>query len=166
MSMPALSWMSIVVGDPLYRPYATWLQIDEKSEGEKNSSDWEAYHEFAVQNGSRPTAEFRTPARQFASCTHNGAMMEDLGLMEARGGNFSVATNYFQQAKIIYAKREDILRVALEEADALIKQNKSKRALELIRSVLGIASDAPAAVLLKKLEAELRAAVSANPRRP
>ncbi|PYJ73153.1 MAG: hypothetical protein DME75_02335, partial [Verrucomicrobia bacterium] len=28
MSIPALSWMSVMVGDPLYRPYAAWLQID------------------------------------------------------------------------------------------------------------------------------------------
>jgi Tfp pilus assembly protein PilF len=97
-------------------------------------------------------------------------MFEDLGLMEVRDGNLAVATNYFQQARTVYTKRDDILRVVLEEADALIKQNKSKRAVELIRSVLRISADAPAAVLLKKLEAEARTATPAltpgNPRRP
>ncbi len=28
MSMQGLSWMSVMVGDPLYRPYGSWLQID------------------------------------------------------------------------------------------------------------------------------------------
>jgi uncharacterized protein (TIGR03790 family) len=170
MSLQVVSWMTVMVGDPLYRPYAAWLQIDETRDGEKSASDWKTYHEFAAKNSSRPAPEFRALARQVASRTHNGPMLEDLGLMEVRDGNLAAATSYFQQARTVYTKRDDILRVVLEEADALIKQNKSKRALELIRSVLRISADAPAAVLLKKLEAEARTATPAvtpaNPRRP
>jgi uncharacterized protein (TIGR03790 family) len=170
MSVQRLSWMSVMVGDPLYRPYAAWLQIDKTPDEEKSVSDWKTYHEFATKNSSRPAPEFRALARQEASRNHNGPMFEDLGLMEVRDGNLAVATNYFQQARTVYAKRDDILRVVLEEADALIKQNKSKRAVELIRSVLRISADAPAAPLLKKLEAEARTATPAvtpaNPRRP
>ena len=75
----------------------------------------------------------------------NCPMIEDLGLMEARDRNFSAATSYFQQARTCYAKRDDLLRVVLEEADAWIKQNKPKRALALVRSVLRVVPDAPAA---------------------
>jgi hypothetical protein len=39
----------------------------------------------------------------------------------------------------------------------LAKDNKAKRAIDLIRNVLRIVPDAPASALLKKLEAELRA---------
>ena len=39
MSMQTVSWMSVMVGDPLYRPYASWLEI-EKREDQKSSSDW------------------------------------------------------------------------------------------------------------------------------
>ena len=155
MSVQALSWMTVMVGDPLYRPYAGWLQIDPKREPEKNLSDWKMYHDFATKNGSRPAPEFLTLARQAASRAHNGPMIEDLGAMEAHDEKFSEAASYFQQARTVYTKRDDILRVVLEEADALIKQNKSKRALDLVRSVLRIASDAPAAALLKKIETEL-----------
>jgi uncharacterized protein (TIGR03790 family) len=154
MSLQGISWMTVMVGDPLYRPYAAWSQIYQTSDGEKSAADWRIYHEFAAKNAARPTAEFRLLARQTASRTHNGPMIEDLGLMEVRDGNLVAATSYFQQARTIYAKRDDILRVVLEEADALIKQNKSKRAVELIRSVLRISADAPAAPLLKKLEAD------------
>ena len=28
MATPAVSWMHVMVGDPLYRPYASWLQIE------------------------------------------------------------------------------------------------------------------------------------------
>jgi hypothetical protein len=155
MSVQALSWMTVMVGDPLYRPYASLLQIEPKREPEKTTSDWKMYHEFAIKNVLRPAPEFRTLARQAASRTHNGSMIEDLGLMEMRDGDAASATSYLQQARTVYKKRDDILRVVLEEADALTKQNKSKQALELIRSVLRMASDAPAAALLRKREAEL-----------
>jgi hypothetical protein len=157
MSVQGLSWMSVMVGDPLYRPYAAWLQIDEKRDDEKTASDWRAYHEFATKNASRPVPEFRALARQFALRTRNGPMLEDIGLLDQEEGNLSSATDCFQQARAVYTKRDDILRVVLHEADALGKQNKAKRGLELIRSVLRISGDAPAAALLRKLEVELRA---------
>ncbi|PYK35502.1 MAG: hypothetical protein DME54_04585, partial [Verrucomicrobia bacterium] len=50
MATPALSWMSVMVGDPLYRPYASRLQIDMQGQSAKNASDWQMYREFAVKN--------------------------------------------------------------------------------------------------------------------
>src|SRR5436309_3737387 len=105
MSVRALSWMSVMVGDPLYRPYATWLQMEPKSEVAKNKSAWKAYHEFAIKNATRPAPEFRMLARQTASRTRNGPMIEDLGLMEARDRNFSAATDCFQPARAFYSNR-------------------------------------------------------------
>ncbi len=35
MSVQSLSWMSVMVGDPLYRPYAAWLQLADKEEAKK-----------------------------------------------------------------------------------------------------------------------------------
>lgn len=170
MSVQTLSWMSVMVGDPLYRPYAAWLQIDEKREGEKASSDWRAYHEFATKNSSMPAPEFRAAAKQVAARTRNAPMLEDLGLMEAAAGNYTAAAGCFDLSRTTYTKRDDILRTVMHQANALAKDNKTKRALDLLRSVLRIVSDAPASALLKKLEGELRAtkpaATPANVRRP
>jgi uncharacterized protein (TIGR03790 family) len=156
MSVPVLSWMSVMVGDPLYRPYARWLGLDEKG-SEKSSSDWNAYHDFAVKNGSLGATEYRAAAKQFAARTRNAPMLEDIGLLEAGADNYVGASGCFDLARTLYTKRDDILRTVLDEADALAKQNKAKRALDLIRMVLRIAPDAPASSLLKKMEMELRA---------
>jgi uncharacterized protein (TIGR03790 family) len=160
MSMPALSWMSVMVGDPLYRPFGTWLQIEPSSESAKNKSDWKAYHEFAIKNATRPAPEFLTLARQMASQTRNGPMIEDLGSIEARDGNLPAATDCFGQARTFYSNRDDILRVVIEEADAWVKQNKPKRAIDLIRSSLRTAPDASAAPLLRKFEEDAERADS------
>jgi uncharacterized protein (TIGR03790 family) len=157
MSLRGLSWMNVMVGDPLYRPYASWLQIETPGDSAKRGTDWKMYHEFAVKNATRSVSEFRSLARQTATRSRNCTMMEDLGLMEARDGNLPGATNYFQQARTCYTKRDDLLRVVLEEADAWIKQNKSKRALALVRGVLRVVPDAPAAPLLRKIEQDLTA---------
>ena len=82
-------------------------------------------------------------------------MMEDLALMEARDRQFAEAASHLQQARTCYAQRDDIVRIALEEADAWLKQNEPKRALEIVRNILRGGGDAPGASLLKKMEQNL-----------
>jgi len=167
MSIRVLSWMSVMVGDPLYRPYASWLEIKSPRDSTKRPADeWKMYHEFTMKNIIRPVSEFRTLARQVASTSHNCPMMEDLALMEARDGHFAEAASHLQQARTCYAQRDDILRVALDEADASLKQNNAKGALEIVRSVLRTAGDAPGAPLLRKMEQDLTASpASPTPKR-
>ena len=152
----ALSWMGVMVGDPLYRPYASWVQID--SEPTK-PSNWKFYHDFAVRNFSNDATQYRSAARQAASRARNCPMIEDLGLMEAGDGNLTTATSYFDQARTCYSSRDDLLRVIIEEADAWNKLQKPKRGLDLLRTALRIAGDAPAAPLLKHLEEEMSGSV-------
>ena len=151
MATQVLSWSSVAVGDPLYRPYANWLQIDLKHERAKKS-DWRMYHDFAVNNSGLEASEYLKKGRVAASRAENGLMMEDLGLMEKESGDFGSAVSYLQQARSLYSKSDDILRTVLEQADALIKDGKKSAALALIRSVTRLVPDAPAAGLLRKLE--------------
>lgn len=164
MAMPTLSWMGVAIGDPLYRPYAQWLQIDAKTSATAGGN-WRMYHEFAVANASKPAAEYRTLARQAAARAKNGAVLEDLGLMEAREGNHVAAVSYFSQARTIYSTRDDLVRVVLEEAESWLKQGKPKRALETVRSVSRIVSDAPTAALLKRIEQQASVPSPPAPRR-
>lgn len=157
MSVPGLSWMNVMVGDPLYRPYALWMQIDAPRDSGRTVNEWKVYHDFAVKNVERSAPEYLTLARQFAWRARNGPMIEDVGLMEAANGNFAAATSQFQQARAYYTKRDDILRAVLEEADGWVKQNNPKRALDVIRSTLRIVPDAPACSLLRKMEQDLKA---------
>lgn len=154
MSMRGLSWMSVMVGDPLYRPYSSWLKITALPDSVRSANDWKMYHEFAVQNAAIPAPQFRVAARQVAMQARNGPIMEDLGLLEAREGRLAPATNNFQLARTYYTQRDDIVRVVLEESQAWIDLKKPKRALELIRTTMRTAPDAPAAPLLRALERE------------
>ena len=165
MATPVLSWMQVMIGDPLYRPYAAWLQLDARRGSTKQASEWMMYHDFAVQNSGKPPAEYRALARQAASRAKNGAMIEDLGLMEAKDGNWPSATSHFQQARSIYTKRDDILRAVLHEAEGWAKQGKPKRGADAVRSVLRIVTDPPTVALFRKVEQDLSPPGRATPPR-
>ncbi len=155
ISMQGLSWMSVMVGDPLYRPYASWLDLDPEGDAGKAPSNWKMYHDFAVKNAGLEPAQYRAEARKAASGASNGPMIEDLGLMEAKDGKTADAINLFQQARSLYTQRDDILRVVLEEAEGWVKQGNSKRAVELVRNILQVVSGGPTGELLKKVEDDL-----------
>jgi uncharacterized protein (TIGR03790 family) len=166
MAQQALSWMSVMVGDPLYRPFVSWLQIEPKLQPTKPASEWKMYREFTLQNAPKPAPEFRTLARQAASRARNAPMIEDLGWMEAKDGNLPSATAHFQQARSMYTTRDDILRMVLAEADSWARQGKQKKALEVIRSVLRIVSDDATAALLRQKEQEYGGGPPAPPVAP
>lgn len=161
MAMPTLSWMGVAVGDPLYRPYASWLQLGAKSDGD----NWRMYHDFAVANASQPPSEFRALARQAALRAKNGPMMEDIGLLEAHDGKQPAATSCFEQARTLYSARDDLVRVVMEEAESWMKQAKPKRALDLVRTVQRIVTEAPTIALLRKIEQQAAAAAAPPPKR-
>ena len=152
-SLQGLSWMSVIVGDPLYRPYSDWLQIGNDRDV---SSTWKFYHDFAARDLSNATEQYCAQARQAAVKARNGPMLEDLGSIEAEEGNNAAAVNYFAQARGCYSARDDLLRVILEEAEAWKKLNKPSRGLDLLRMALRASPSAPSAPLLKKLEQEMR----------
>ena len=154
MSSRALSWMGVAVGDPLYRPYLNWTQIDSKA-SPKSAAGWRAYHDFAIKNSNLESSDYRTQARITAGRTRNAAMLEDVGLMEMRDGKFSTAVAALEQARGAYSKRDDIIRCVLEECDAFIKSGKPNRALDLARRVLRIVPESPASNLLHKIESDL-----------
>jgi len=154
MSSRVLSWMGVALGDPLYRPYLNWTQIDSKTPT-KSAAEWRAYHDFAIKNSKLESSDYRTQARVVAARTRNAAMLEDVGLMEMRDGKFSTAIAALEQARGAYSKRDDIIRCVLEECDAFIKSGKPNRAVDLARRVLRIVPESSALKLLRNVESDL-----------
>ena len=162
MASRVLSWMGVAVGDPLYRPYLNWTQIDSKTPP-KSAAPWRAYHEFAIKNNKLDSSDYRTQALVVGARTRNAVMLEDVALMELRDGRFPTAIATLEQARGAYTKRDDIIRCVLEECDALIKFGKPNRALDLTRRVLRIIPESPALQLLHKMESDL---TKPSPRTP
>ncbi len=154
MATQVLSWSNVAVGDPLYRPYANWLQIA-VDQDDSRKSDWRMYHDFAVDHRSLEEADYLKKARVAALRAKNAPMIEDLGLIEKENGDLGSALTCLQQARSFYSRPDDILRTVLEQTDVLIKDGKRGDALALIRNVTRLVPDAAATGLLRKLEAQL-----------
>ncbi len=153
MSMRALSWMNVVVGDPLYRPYLSWLRLETRNRPTKDN--WRAYHDYVLKHGDRANADGLAAARKFASRADNGPMIEDLGLSEKERGHFDSAISYLQQARSLYKSPEDNLRTVCEQADALLKNDDGVGALKLIRRSMRVLPDIPGVALLRQLDEKL-----------
>ncbi|MEO6872337.1 MAG: TIGR03790 family protein [Chthoniobacterales bacterium] len=154
MATRALSWMTVVVGDPLYRPYLSWQQLDEKRSAHPRNP-WEMYHDFALQNSGKDPADYFTLAREVASRADNGPMIEDLGLIEKESGEYDGAISCLRQARTIYKERGDLLRAALEQADTLIQAGRKDEALTLVRKLMRATPEGPARKLLQKVVDEI-----------
>ena len=64
MSTRAVSWMSVMVGDPLYRPFASWNQIDLKQEASKTRvvlADGARIHNQEFRQADRGISHARAP---------------------------------------------------------------------------------------------------------
>ena len=154
MATRALSWMTVVVGDPLYRPYAAWQDMDEKRTAHTRNP-WETYHDFAAQNSGKDPADYFTRARQAATRAGNAPMLEDLGLLKKEAGAYGDAVGCLRQARTIYQGRGDLLRATLEQADTLIQAGKKDDALALVRSTMRTMSDGPPKKLLQNVVDEI-----------
>jgi len=76
------------------------------------------------------------------------------------------SAEYFQQADTCYTKPDDIVRVVLEESDALLKLNKPDRALDLLSKTLRNFPNSSAAPLLTTIarEAIIHPSVTPTPK--
>lgn len=150
MATRAFSWMTVVVGDPLYRPFLSWQRLNEKK-SPRGRSDWEQYHDFALKNARADPVDYFNLARKTASRAENGAMIEDLGLMKKEAGEFDGALSCLRQARTIYKGHGDLLRAALEQADTLVDAGKKDEAFSFVKGLLRDTPEGPAAVLLQKV---------------
>jgi tetratricopeptide (TPR) repeat protein len=148
MAMRALSWMTVVVGDPLYRPYASWQQPAEK-QSVHPQNPWEIYHDFALQNAGKSSADYFGLAGQVASPAGNGPMIEDLGLIKKKAGDYDSAISSLQQARTIYKGRGDLLRASLEQAETLIQAGKKEEARTLVSNLSRTTPEGSARKLLQ-----------------
>ena len=154
MSVPVVSWMNVAVGDPLYRPYGNWLQLD-AARNVRRKSNWENYHEFALRKAKLGPSEYLTKGRAAASRSRNAPMLEDLGLIQKENGNLPAASSYLRQARSVYSSPDDILRTVLEQVEILRKEGDKEAALTLLRSNERSFADSPSANLLRKIEGEI-----------
>ncbi len=147
MSLRALSWMTTIVGDPLYRPYKGVLNLEELPV----KGEWAEYRKGAQLWLSTDRARGDAFLREAGKRLKSGVIMEGLGLLQVSVDDTAAALASFALAREYYGKTEDAMRVAVHEIFIL---RAAKRHIEAMTIAHGTANDvpkSPAGELLKAL---------------
>jgi uncharacterized protein (TIGR03790 family) len=139
MAIPAHSWQSVVVGDPLYRPFKNRANKPEVAESDKA---FLAYHLAIAQWGSQPdtlVTKIRTAAARMSS----GILYEALGLRRLAENNIEEAKAFFESAGRSYPGAANKLRQELHLIAIHRRFNEKEAALELITAAQKRFGDIP-----------------------
>ena len=159
----ALSWMTTVIGDPLYRPF----KAEVESAGRSSSDEWSAYAAGAKAWFEKPE-QARERLLADAKKYRSGMIMEGLGLLQLTANSPDDAMASFRLARQYYKHPEDILRAAIHEIIQLRARSHQSEALALTRKQLALHGRSPAAELLRAFEKEMTpvATGAVEPRSP
>lgn len=164
MASPGLSWMTTVVGDPLYRPGKVWVQIADNGARDADlpppdgpvAVDGRAYLRGATVWRQRGPKEGAAELERSGRALRSGRIFEGLGLLQAADGERDRARAAWEQAARFYPDAADQARVALHlarlRADA---GDKPGAADGLKRAAARYPLDSPAAAALREMETEL-----------
>lgn len=166
MSLPALSWMNTVVGDPLYRPFKVSQELATRADlnmlepgkdyagADANESEMRIFTVLAHQRRSKaPLAEIELlkAARRLKS----GRIYEGLGLMQIASREFTTGMRTLETARETYTDVEDQQRVTLSMIHALRMDGKKPQALSLTRASIAKWIGTPAVDAFRGFERDL-----------
>jgi uncharacterized protein (TIGR03790 family) len=145
-----LSWMGVVIGDPLYRPYAAWLSLA----GDSHPPNiWEKYRAAVLAAGDPVAA---APAlRQLAAQSGSSMPLEALGQAQAAAGDIPGALKTLKLAAAAESKTAIRFRITLEQIEILRRVGRVEEARARITSALGEFSSSEAELVLGRLALQL-----------
>jgi uncharacterized protein (TIGR03790 family) len=129
-SLRAVSWMTTIVGDPLYRPFSL-AQIP-------GNTSWQAIQQLFEKESTNPSALIR---ELDTLGILDPTALEIEGLIEARAGKNDAALETFARAARAYQNRLDTFRCILHQAELLQSLQREKELAELIKQALSTFTD-------------------------
>ncbi len=129
MSQKALSWMGVVVGDPLYRPYATWRAIAAAN----SDNPWQAYRRI-VRKADGNTIQAAGDLRLAAQQSGDSLFLEALGTAQVGAGDWAGALASFEGASKLAKDPAIRIRLGLEMIQSMLALGKKPDATVLALS--------------------------------
>ena len=132
---PALSWMNVVIGDPLYRPFA------HRSKAEDDYATLKVF--VTLHAADKDSTALKKDVLKFAQEYDNARLIELLALWSSQESKVAEAIGLLQHARSLYAKAEDKVRTVIYEVELLRRDHdpaQETSALELLQSTFADAS--------------------------
>ena len=131
-AQPVLSWMSVLVGDPLYRPYA---RLADPGSLPEIKSKWSDYRRIILAHKGA-TLDAAADLTRRARETHESLYLEALGAVQYDAGLMGNALASFKGAAALTKDPEVSLRLVLEQVRILEKKGDKARAISLLAKSL------------------------------
>jgi|APCry1669189733_1035249.scaffolds.fasta_scaffold13674_2 hypothetical protein len=131
-AQPVLSWMSVLVGDPLYRPYACFAEADSTS---PTKSVWTDYRRIVLSHDGdvlQSAADLHARAKQGGQSLY----LEALGAAQMDAGALPDAAASFADAFKLSKENAVQFRILLEDARCFEKQGDAVHGASLLRWAL------------------------------
>ena len=130
---PALSWMNVVLGDPLYRPFGkgTGAKL-----GEGADRDYALYQGIVQRMAGEPDGHLKTTLTDFAEKRQRPRLLELTALLSALQSKLPQALDLLEHAESTTKDPAELLRLRLYRAEMLRRSEKADRARALLREVL------------------------------
>ena len=126
IATPVLSWMQVMIGDPLYQPFKSNVKISK-------DIDY-AYIAFKMsvlswaEDGDKLKTQFGLVSKEI----NDGSMLEFAGLHYMSNKNYASAIDFFTKALKIYSDSTDLLRVKIHLAYSLTYMGNKKESLRML----------------------------------
>lgn len=115
MAQKALSWMGVVVGDPLYRPYASWRAVG----GLPSANSWKTYRRIVL-GADGNTVQAASDLRAAAGESGTSMFVEALGAAQVAAGDPTGALASFDLALNLAKDPATRIRLDLESIQTLL----------------------------------------------
>jgi uncharacterized protein (TIGR03790 family) len=155
MSTPALSWMSVVIGDPLYRPFGTPHGGGDK----KVAADYKALRLAMERWGKEDESpELNAKLQSMAEALKSPVIYEFLALHSQAGPNkdWPAAEKWFNLESKVTTSVEGLVRIQFLMADAMRRDGDTKQALKVLNAVAEKYPAFPEAVAARMLVQQIR----------
>lgn len=151
---PSLSWMTVVIGDPLYRPFA---KRGGSSLGNDANRDYLLYQGAARRSPLDPDAAIKTTITALAEKRKSSHLLELTGLLSMLQAKYVEAVDLFDHSEALATTPAERARLRLYRAEALRRDDKAQTAVELLKNILQDETlrDEPARGALESLLREL-----------
>ncbi len=116
---PGLSWMNVVLGDPLYRPFA------HSAMGDDADRDYALYKALVKKHADDPDSKnLKQEVLKLADSRSNPRLLELLALLASLENKTSEGVEMLEHARALYATPSDQLRSVLYEVE-LLRRDKN-----------------------------------------
>ena len=150
MSLKVLSWMTTIIGDPLYRPFAGGQSGDWRRQTDPAAAPWVALQK-QLRQGSRAGLTQTLYLARIARETPTGLNYEALGMLQSFYGEPREALRSLESAGPHYKNPAETFRTVVERLRIYQSLSDKSAALKLIDRTLQRAQPTDRAKLLKDI---------------